>query len=87
MIDKDNKEELNLIARIVRRKNFARDPLIVDGIICESVREAISTSDNVDDAIRYVIITYPALLDFLKEVVKANYPNKLADLEKLAVLI
>jgi hypothetical protein len=88
MIDNENKQELKLISDIILSGTLqpGADASFEFNIIFDAIHDAINTSGDVDDAIKYIMIAHPVLLENLKEVVKENYPDKLSDVEKLAVL-
>jgi hypothetical protein len=88
MIDNENKQELKLISDIILSGTLQpeADASFEFNIIFDAIYDAINTSGDVDDAIKYIMITHPILLENLKEVIKENYPDKLSDVEKLAVL-
>lgn len=82
----DNKEEIKLIADIIARNMIPSDPLVLKVLVNDAIYEAISTSGDVDNAIKYIITTHPILSSSLKEVIKEHYSDKLADIEKLIIL-
>lgn len=84
MIEEENKKELELISAVIIKN---ADSNVISDIIYEAINEAIYTSTDIDDAIRYIIINHPPLLKNLARIVKDNYPDKFCIVEKLGILI
>lgn len=85
MIPKQHLEELDLIVKVINLRPPGLGLIDVMTLTCEALVDAIKSTD-VDEAIKYIIITYPELTESLLATVKKDFPDKLIDVQKLIIL-
>lgn len=91
MIDEDSLAELKTVSNLISTGSwslFKHKGMmdIVSPIILDAIEEAIKSSNDVENAILYILKTHSPLTPYLKQVVEGKFPAYQDRLEKLIVL-